>query len=234
MEYNELPVPVPAAEAIAASDVDIRVPNGSELTIGPFEREFARAFRLARVDTFKDLQTLGFVHREVREEQVTQAYRLDERAFRDATVGRFARAYSATAATQCGCGGDTDSPSPPPRRQFQNHLIDLLQPPITETLSPHHPVVVHAYRHVKSWLSLGPYLVGIFVPRDITIGDHATLTSTPTVKALYAHDITIGREGRLRFLSGSVKVRCRNLNGAPSNFVHKFVPGLAQEFVRRQ
>lgn len=232
MEYNELPEPIPAAEAIRESDTEIRVPDGTELVIGPFERQYARAFRIARVDSFKDLHTLGFVHRDVREEHATRAYRDDDRAFRDATLGRGRGARAVP--TSCSCGGQKAEAAPPARRHFQNHLIDLLQSSITDTLSSDHPAVVHTYKHVKSWLSLGPHLVGLYALNDITIGDRATLTNTPTVKALYARDITIGKEGRLRFLSGSVKVRCRNLNGTPSDFVHKFVPGLAQEFVRRQ
>jgi hypothetical protein len=228
MEYKELPKPVPAAEAIRESDVEIRVPDGTELTIGPFERQYAHAFRIARIDTFKDLHTLGFVHREVREDQVTQAYRLDERAFRDATLGR-----SAAVRSSCGCGGHRPEPNPLARRHFQNHLIDLLQSSFGQTLSADHPAVLHTFKHVKSWLSMGPHVVGVFALADIVIGDRATLTNTPTVKALHARDITIGKEGRLRFLSGSVKVRCRNLNGPPTAFYEKVVPGLAQEFLRR-
>lgn len=231
MEYNELPEPVTAAEAIRESDMELRVRDGTEVVIGPFERQYARAFRIARVESFKDLQTLGLLHRELREDSVTQAYRNDERAFRDATLGGVRRTH--VVSDSCGCGRSASSERPA-RRRFQNHLIDVLQSSITETLRPDHPAIIHTYKHVKSWLSVGPHLVGIIALSDIVIGDNATLTNTPTVKALFARDISIGKEGRLRFLSGSVKVRCRNLNGAPSDFIHKFVPGLAHEFAWRQ
>lgn len=233
MQYNQLPEPVSAAEAIRDSDTHIRVPDGAEVVIGPFERQYANAFRIARIGTFKDLQTLGFVSSNLSEEQITRAYRNDERAFRDAIVSVSPSYLPVAAAPSCGCGEKRVAPARPSRRHFQNHLVELLQSSITQTLSPSHPAVVHAYRHVKSWLSLGPHVVGIYALSDIVIGDHATLTNTPTVKALYARDITIGKEGRLRFLGGSVKVRCRNLNGPSSSIVQTFIPGLTLEFARR-
>jgi hypothetical protein len=118
------------------------------------------------------------------------------------------------------------------RRQFQNHLIDLLQPLVSETLTSTHPMVMHTYKHVKHWLTRPDRdFIGLFALRDISIGDYATLTATPTVRALYANNITIGNEGRLRFTSGAIKVRCSTLTGPPGT--RTFLPGLSLEFERR-
>jgi hypothetical protein len=76
------------------------------------------------------------------------------------------------------------------------------------------PAHAHTYHHAKSWLTRpGPVVVGIAVLEDITIGDNAVLTATPSVLGFYARDIIIGKEGRLRFTGGSVKVRCKTLSG---------------------
>ncbi len=231
MEYKELPKPIPASEAIKSSGVNIKVPDGTTLRIGPFERQYAELFRIASVDSFSDLHTLGFIPRELREEQVVQAFRLDERAFREATLGR-SPVLTRQESSGCSCGGHA-SQTVPLRRHFQNNLIDLLQPAIRDTLTTVHPMVAHTYHHTKSWLSRRNSLVAMYSIEDVYIGDHATLTNTPTVQAFFARNIEIGKEGRLQFLSGSVKVRCSKLTGPTPDYLRTIVPGLSQEFVQR-
>lgn len=237
MEYTELPKPVPASEALKGASISIEVPNGAVDTFGPFERKYAEGFRIAKISSFKDLQMLGFVHADVREEHVVQAIRADERTYRDLLVrarqSPIRRAGESQEA-RCTCGSPHNEENVLPRRHVQNHLIDVLQPLVGDTLTSIHPLVIHTYHNAKNWLTRpAPVLVGIFLLEDITIGDHAVLTATPSVRGLYARNITIGKEGRLCFTGGSVKVRCNMLSGPSSLASHIFVPGLTEEFTRR-
>ena len=114
----------------------------------------------------------------------------------------------------------------------------MLQDASAEFLDADNPQVVHTYHHLRSWFSKpATSFVGLNVLEDITIGDRATLTMTPTVRALYANDITIGNFGTLRFTSGAVHVRCKTLNG-PNPFASttttaekygKYLKGLSRE-----
>jgi len=232
MEYKELPKPISASEAVKSSGVEIRVPDGTSLTIGPFERQYAEFFRIARVEAFSDLHTLGFIPREFREEQVVQAFRSDERAFREATLGR-PRALASRTSSDCKCGGHSGAVAPA-RRHFQNNLIDLLQPAVRQTLTLDHPLITHTYRHTRLFLSRRISLVGMYSIDDVYIGDHATLTNSPTVQVFFARNIEIGKEGRLRFLGGAVKVRCKQVSGPVPDYLRVYVPGLAQEFLARR
>jgi len=232
MEYKELPKPISASEAVKSSGTEIRVPDGASLTIGPFERQYAELFRIARIESFSDLHTLGFLPREFREEQVVQAFRSDERAFREAKSGQ-PRASVSRMTSDCRCGEHSGAPVLV-RRDFQNHLIDLLQPAVRQTLTADHPLITHTYRHTRLFLSKRISLVGMYSIDDVYIGDHATLTNTATVQVFFARNIEIGKEGRLRFLGGAVKVRCKQVSGPAPDYLRVYVPGLAQEFLARR
>ena len=122
------------------------------------------------------------------------------------------------------------------RLRVQDHLIDLLQPLYRQSLDADDPAVLHTLHHARAWLSRpSRYLIGLIALNDITIADNATLHMTPAVQALYANDINIGSNGRLRFASGGVHVRCRTLNGparpimAGITDIDRYVHGLARE-----
>lgn len=233
MEYNQLPVPVSASEALKPADISIEVPARASETFGPFERKYARGFRIAALTSFRDLQLLGLVHRELREEHAIQAVRADERECRDARV-RSAPRHHGDESGSCSCTTAVPRIGNASRRDFQNHLIELLEPMIGGVLTAIHPVVIHTFHHVSAWARRpSQYLLGLVALENITIGDHATLTGSPTVSALYANNITIGVEGRLSFASGAVKVRCKELTGPPSPVSRLALAGLSAEFKRR-
>ncbi len=235
MDHLALPAPVSATVALKAATLDIEVPDGTVETIGPFETRYSDAFRIAEVKSFSDLQTLGFVHRDVREETAVQAVRADDRAF---------RAALAEHAVGCTCEGRASGQGALARRHFQDHLLDELQSVFPSALAPDDSAVLHTYYHVKAWVTRpSRYLVGLVALRDISIGDRATLIATPAVRGLYANNISIGREGHLRFTSGAVKVTCKVLNGAPrpgfepfdpSAFAFRSLPGITRELARRK
>jgi hypothetical protein len=236
MQYATLPSPVSASEALKAADINVDVPNGASEKLGPFEGKWAQAFRVAEIKSFRDLQQLGFVHRELREEHAVQAIRADERAFREASLPSVSRAQRARPSQGCSCAEVSREAAfvAPTRKRFQNNLIDVLESVVGGVLRVDHPLVSHSYYHVRTWLERGGrYAVGVIALQDITIGQNATLTVTPAVSGLYARDITLGDQGRLSLTGGGIKVRCREVTGPPSMFVHYAVAGVAKEFARR-
>lgn len=229
---REIPTPISVEEALRDTSLSLDIPEGTELTVGPFEEQFFEAFHLVEVRSFDDLRQLGFIHREISEEQMIRAIRADDLSHRESLERVTSHSSS------CSCEGqDYQREIRISRRQFQNNLIELLQPLHRDLLKANDPAVIHPYHHSKAWLSRSSlYIVGIYSLFDINIGDKATLTMTPTVQALYANDINIGRDGRLRFTSGGVHVKCKTLNG-PSRFsdlklVEKYVGGLSREIRR--
>lgn len=228
---RELPKPVPVSEALRETSIDINVPEGATMVAGPFERQHFDAFRVAEVTSFKDLQVLGFVPQQVSEEQLTRAIRQDDREHA-AWLHRTRTASS----SHCTCeGSQRRSEAAPARRYFHNNLVEVLQPLFRGALTADDPAVKHTYHHARTFLSASRLAIGLFRLRDINIADNATLTMTPTVQALYANDVNIGRNGRLRFTGGGVYVRSRTLNGpslvaeALATPASNYIRGLARE-----
>ncbi|RYZ81475.1 MAG: hypothetical protein EOP04_23915 [Proteobacteria bacterium] len=238
MDYNKLPSPVSASEVLKGTAISIEVPNEASEKIGPFERRYSEGFRIAQVSSIRDLQVLGFVHADLREEEAIQAIRADERLYNDWQIRNSQHAYKKCIEpleNHCSCHSQQNEATVLSRRHVQNNLIDVLQPLVADTLTTVHPIVQHSYYHIRRLITRRTALlyVGIFLLEDITIGDHAVLTTTPTVGGLYARNINIGKEGRLRFTGGNVKVRCKELNG-PSRFSEIYVPGLHAETLFRR
>jgi len=233
---RELPKPVPVSEALQENGVDINVPEGQTLVAGPFERKHHEAFRLAEITSFKNLHLLGFIHPQITEERITEAIRHDDREYREVV-----RRQPAASHADCQCeSSHARRDVPLSRRHFHHHLAELLQPLFRGRLAVDDPAVLHSYRHASLYLTApARYIVGMFRLQDITIGDNATLVITPTVQALYANDVTIGNNGRLRFTSGGVHVRSKTLNGpnlltsATSAVFSKYVQGLSREMRER-
>jgi hypothetical protein len=231
---RELPPPISVEEALRDATFNINVQEGMDVTLGPFEAQYSEAFRLAEVTTFEGLHLLGFIQKEIAEEQILKAIRADDRVFRESHQ----RQHMIGHKPSCSCEErETRTVAEIPRRQFQDHLIDLLQPLYRDLLRADDPAVIHPYRHARAWMGRPNLcLIGLFALNDINIGDNATLTMTPTVQALYANDINIGKNGRLRFTSGGIHVRCSTLNG-PSRFssvvnFEKYVSGFSREVQR--
>jgi len=224
----ELPAPISVEEALRSQTETIRVPDGTERVVGPFD-DHSEMFRIAEVTRFKDLHLLGFVPPEITEDEAVRAIRADTLAHRIAVREADARSSG------CSChGGAVAVPALPRRSRFQDHMIGLLQPLQQATLSVDDTTVRHTWRRLEAWLSRpSRYLLGLISLGDIDIGSRATLTMTPTVKALYARNITIAGEGRLHFTGGTIHVRCETLTG-PGRFdersaISRFLPGFSLE-----
>ena len=172
--FAGLPSVVSVEEALREPSLTIRVPDGEQMTVGPFKAE-PKSFRLAEIREFKDLHRLGFVSDRISEEHAVKALRADERAHREAV-------RQGDGAT-CSCeGAEGSQVRHALRRRFQDNFIELLQPLYRQALSADDPAVVHPFKRLQGWLERSSiYLIGICVLQDIVIGNKATLTMTPTV-----------------------------------------------------
>lgn len=227
---RKLPDVVSVEAALRKPSRSINVPNGEVVTVGPFN-EHAKGFRLVEITNFEDLHRLGFVPDQVSEDHAVKALRADERAHREGVRRRTG------ISDPCSCGSQDGNQTPRIlRRHFQDNLIELLQPLYRQSLTADDPAVIHPFQRLQSWLNRpSRLLLGLYALEDINIGKNATLTMTPTVRALYANNINIDDFGRLHFQSGNVHVRCATLNG-PTRLlqIKKYIPGLSRELMEVQ
>jgi hypothetical protein len=198
-------------DALANPEHSITVAEGETAVAGPFAAHHSEGFRVAEIESFDDLHLLGVIPAGVAEDDVLAALREDDRLFRAAqplgspppeNAGRCAREREVTTPARS-------------RAQFQDHLIEVLEPRFGSGLSPADPAVMHVYRQARTRLArTSRHFIGIFNLVAINVGDNALLEVTPAVGGVYVADnITIGDGGRLRFRGGSVHVRCAELNG---------------------
>lgn len=207
-----LPEPISAERAVRQQGHDVRVPDSQSRTIGPSDEETNELFRVVAIRTFDDLRLLGFVHPQLDQPGVLAAIRADNQQHR-ALIGSISHRMS----DGCGCGGGCGAHDGPRIQRAHSNLINVLQPLVNDELWPLHPAVLHTRSYISRFVAGTFKYIGMFTLNDITVGDNATLTMSPSVSLLHANDITIGKQGRLRFAGSGVKVKCRTLNG-PTNF----------------
>src|SRR5687767_10051496 len=145
---RELPTPILVEEALRDASLDIYVPEGMAVTAGPFEAQHSEAFRLVEVTSFEDLHRLGHIPREIAEEEITGAIRADDRVFRESLQRPINHNPSCSCEDQ-----NTRQAVQIRRRQFQDHLIDLLQPLYRDLLRADDPAVIHPYHHARTWMA---------------------------------------------------------------------------------
>jgi hypothetical protein len=230
---TRFPDPISVERALSKRSGTIRVPDGKEMIVGPFNQN-SEDFRLAVVTKFTDFHKLGFIPKKVTEDAAVAALQADDRSYRQA-LRRMEESHGMVKAS-CSCKPRDYSASPLlKRRYYVDRFIEVLQPLYREPLHADDPAVVHPFRHVARWLERpNRYFIGLFCLEDINIGKKSTLTMTPTVKAVYANNINIAADGRFRFTSGFVHVRCNELNGpgilkTSIADVRRYLPGFSRE-----
>lgn len=148
---RELPSPKSVEEVLRETTLNIRVMEGTKLTVGPFEDEYSEAFHLAEIRSFHDLHLLGFIQNEIAEDDLLKAIQEDERVFRELS---HQRSRIVESNSNCSCTEERARRAVEiPRRQIQDHLIELLQPLYRDILRADDPAVAHAYHHARSWMS---------------------------------------------------------------------------------
>ena len=224
---RELPSPMRVVDALATPRHSIEVPDDESAVAGPFAERHSEGYRVAEISSFDDLQLLGMIPAGVAEDDLIVALREDDRLFHT-----LQRSDNVPFLERTGrCTRDLASTTPAiPRSQFQDHLIEVLQPRFGTGLRPTDPAVIHVYRQARTGLArTSRHFIGIYNLLNITVGKNAVLEMPPSVQGVYVADtITIGDSGRLRFRGGSVHVRCTELNG-PRETINPHIIGSGYE-----
>ena len=194
-----LPRPIAAEQAARLRpEHDLEVPEGQTRQVGPELGDLA-GFSLVSVETFSDLQLLGYVPRHLDERATLDAVRTDRATFRKLRLGN-------------GCPCQSDDQHRTLRPEF-DRLRELLQADELPEMRSTHPTVVGVATVVTRFERGRFSLIGHQLFRDIVIAANALLRFTPSVSWLGANDITIGTAGTLRFEGQHISARCRTLTG---------------------
>ncbi|RZT18316.1 hypothetical protein EV589_2570 [Mycobacterium sp. BK558] len=206
---STFPSPVSAAQAVRRSGASISVADGESVAVGFLSESYREVYRIARVEGFEDLQTLGLIPANLSERDTLEALRADEAVFREQST--HARSTADDCCSDCASGSRVK------RRWYQSNMAQLLSNSSERTFAFDHPEVLRIQHTVNRMLdSRGVMLVGIAYPDDVDVGVGALLLMAPTVHVLNADVITIKADGVLRFESRHVRVTCSELNG-PKN-----------------
>jgi hypothetical protein len=206
--YPHLPVLAPR-EVLRRDAHRLEVPEGTEHMLCPGNREQQGRFFRTQIQSYADLQTLGFVPRRVSEDKMRQAVAEDDRAV-------FERVAScAPPPAPCGCSGSKDGAAPSrttPLRQAYNTARKSHHPALARLLSDHRGTAVEwdapLAATTRRWLVAAKsqvVIVGVLL-QDIVIHRNAQLSVAAATKSLLAHDIFIHRTGRLVQQGGYMRI----------------------------
>jgi len=213
--YQHLPVLAPR-EVLRRETHRLEVPEGSEQVLCPTNREQAGRFFRARIESYADLQTLGFVPRRLAEDKVRHAVAEDDRVV-------FERVSScAQLPSPCGCSGSDHAAAgrTTPLRHAYNAERKRHHPALARLLSDHLGAAVEWDSPVaattRRWLTAAKastVIIGLLL-QDIVIHRNAQLSVAAAAKSLFAHDIFIHRTGRLVQQGGYLRIW--------ANSIHRF------------
>jgi len=191
-------------EVVSQEPQDMEIPEGAHVSLAPASREMARLFCRVRLESFEDLQTLGFIPRGLAQDRFVRALAEDDEAA--LKIAQDARQWSPR-----DCDGE---------RSYSDHVRSVYQqirkshhPALAGLLSEHYHAPIAWDAPVagiarKWFVSLGPSAISILVValKDIIIHRNATLTVDARSKALLANHIHIHRTGRLVYPGGYLKI----------------------------
>lgn len=190
-------------QALRGEVQNLRLEPEQNVEIGPDSSHG----RTVRLETFRDLQGLGFVPRAAKEDAVASAIRQD-----DKSVFEFVMAHPGEQPSHCECSdGPPARAATPLRAQFDRvrpSFNPALASVITEAagiaLDWDSPVVGLVRRRYLDLVSKIP--IGLVLLKDIVITRKATLTIAPKTKVLLANNIYIHDTGRLVTHGGYLRI----------------------------
>ena len=209
------PVPMAVDEALRATSIVIDVPARESETIGLRSERFSEAFCIANVRSFDEMQVLGLVPRGFSEHEARLAVAEDDREHQARTRELQQARAGSSRASGCGCEGEKIKVS---RRRTQANLSALLPEHFRRAAEGADASAAHVYQHLRRWLDKpAMYLVGLVRAQGIVVREDSLLVMDAAVSLVNASFINIFSGGRLKFLAGSVNVRCDSLNGPASD-----------------
>jgi len=204
-----------AKEVLGQAARRIEVPENAELLLSPAISEFADSFSRVQLNSYADLQLLGFAPRKLAEEKVRHAIAED-----DDEVYKLASTMPQSF-TRCDCGDQVANEKRLPRNSLRtayNSIRRNHNPSLAALVSDHLGTRIHwdsaiagIARKWITYLRLNPVvIIGLF--EDITINRNATLAVAANAKSLMAHNIWIHRTGTLVQQGSYLKIWATSIN----------------------
>lgn len=190
-------------QALRGEIQTLRIEPDQNFEIGP-DSSYGRTVRL---ESFQDLQGLGFVPRAAKEDAVASAIRQDDKSVFD-----FVMAHPGEQPSHCECSdGPASRAATPLRTQFDRvrpsfnpALASVIADAAGVALEWDSPVVGLVRRRYLDLASKIP--IGLVLFKDIVITRRATLTIAPKSKVLLANNIYIHDTGRLVTHGGYLRI----------------------------
>jgi hypothetical protein len=226
---------VGARELLASTAVDLVVEDGREVSI--LDREYQHYLYNVRIESFSDLQLLGFVPRGIAEDAMRKAIQSDDERALAIAEQRYAQSSGCGC---CSCNGHSQdahamaSTHVRPaslqthlqmaRRETQTQLTALLSEHLRTKLDPGGPYVRWTQTFVEAFdrRMLRDFIALLF--QDIYIGAKSTLKLPATKKSLYARNIVIHQTGRLEAGAAYTKIWANSIAPPGAFELTKFVP----------
>jgi hypothetical protein len=230
-------------EFLTKALVDLDIPEGRTVSIG--DRGFEQHVFRVKIDTYSDLQLLGFVPRGLAEETVRKAIRADDERASTLAEQNFSQSIS-SGCCECSCQGtdaahQAQNAAPTAtttsrrasmkssfkaiRKDIQQNLANVLSDHLRNRLDPHGPVVRGAYGAVFALDSRAIQSLISLIFQDISIGANAVLQLPATQKSLYARNITIHPTGKLATGAAYTKIWANSI-ARPGVMIDLNVPWL--------
>lgn len=201
-----------AKEALRHEARKIEVPENVDLAMSPTHPELFNSFVRVRLNSYEDLQLLGFVPRKLPEEKVRQAISSD-----DDEVYKMAINLSRQAPSDCECTNPHEripSSFGHNLRGVYNGIRKAHNPSLAKLLSDHFsthipwddPIAGITRKWALYLDSRFSAVILAVILLDITINRGASFTVDANVKSFLAHNIRIHRTGRLIQEGGYMKI----------------------------
>lgn len=203
-----------AYEALNQETRNIEVPENKTLTLSPANRELAGAFSRVPLESFKDLQLLGFIPSGLDEEKIRNAISND-----DDENYRIALTTPNWNTRKCSCEGHgtEDSKSVGQdfhftytniRERYHPALANLLSEFYRTRISADSPLASNIKKFITKWDRLR-YENNIAIStifKDIVINRGATLIIPPINTSLLAHNIWFHQTANMIHQGGYLKI----------------------------
>ncbi|MEN8133105.1 MAG: hypothetical protein ABFS45_23590 [Pseudomonadota bacterium] len=198
---------------------DFEVPEDAEFHLSPANSEYESCFARVQLDSYEDLQALGFVPVGLAEDDVRRAIEAD-----DDEIFKLANKMIRQSVQGCSCSTkDAQMPvsQASPVRAVYSRIRKKHNPALAKVLSGHSgarlswddPVATIT----RKWVELLPLhrVIVVAIIGNITIGQNATMIVSGVSRSLLAHSIWIHSTGRLTHTGSYLKIWANSIRRLP-------------------
>jgi hypothetical protein len=190
----------------------IEVAADSTLHLVPDNAEYKDVFARVALDSFDDLQVMGFIPRRLSEEKLRHVIAEDDKlSYQMATSNGVPNSHD------CSCNGTAANGTSDLRRSYEG-LRKRNNPNMAKLLTDHlgsdiswDSSMAASIRKFALSSRVSREIIALLVS-DITINKNATLSVAAASKSLWAHDIMIHRTGRLTYGGSYLRIWANSIS----------------------